>query len=369
MSTERNKKIIKTSIIGIIVNLILVLFKASIGILVNSIAIILDAINNLTDALSSIITIIGTKLAERRPDKKHPFGYGRIEYFSSLIIAIIILFAGLTALQESIPKIFHPVTADYTFISILIITIAVIVKFLLGRYVKKVGEEINSQSLIASGSDALFDSILSLSTVIAAIISITWHISIEGILGTIIAIIIIKAAIEILRDTVNSMIGTRADKKLADKLKAEINAFNNVLGTYDLILHNYGPTQLIGSAHIEVPDSLTANDIHALTRGIILKIYNDYGIILTIGIYASNTDDPEHLKIKEELMEIIEKYSGVIQVHGFFVDQKVKLVTFDIIFDFIEENPDKIKNKILSELKDLNPTYTFHAILDRDFSE
>lgn len=169
---DRQSKIIKTSIIGIVVNLILVAFKATIGILVNSIAITLDAVNNLTDALSSIITIIGAKLAGKAPDKNHPYGYGRIEYFSSIIIAVIVLWAGVTALQESWPKIFAPDVTSYTTTSLIIIAVAVVVKILLGRYVKSTGEKINSQALIASGSDALFDAILSLSTLIAAIISI-----------------------------------------------------------------------------------------------------------------------------------------------------------------------------------------------------
>ncbi len=366
---DRDQRIVKTSIIGIIVNLILVAFKATIGILVNSIAITLDAINNLTDALSSIITIIGTKLAGRAPDKKHPFGYGRIEYFSSVIIAIIILIAGLTALQESIPKILNPVVANYDFISIFIIAVAVVVKFVLGRYVKKVGEEINSQSLIASGSDALFDSILSLSTVVAAIISIIWHISIEGILGTIIAVIIIKTAIEILSETVNSMIGTRVDEELTDKIKEEVSAFDNVLGAYDLTLHNYGPTQLMGSIHIELPDSLTAKEIHVLTRRIVMKIYSDYGIILTVGVYASNTDNPQYAEIKEKLQKIINEKSEILQMHGFYVDAELNLITFDLIIDFDAEDPSEIKDNVVKEISELYPEFNFDAILDRDFSE
>ena len=149
---SRQSKIVKTSIIGIVVNLILVAFKATVGILVNSIAITLDAVNNLTDALSSIITIIGTKLAGKAPDKNHPYGYGRIEYFSSVIIAAIVLWAGVTALMESWPKIFHPDVTSYTTVSLVIIAVAVVVKFVLGRYVKSVGEKINSQALVASGS-------------------------------------------------------------------------------------------------------------------------------------------------------------------------------------------------------------------------
>ena len=154
---DRNKKIIKVSIFGIIVNVILAGFKALVGLLANSIAIILDAVNNLSDALSSIITIIGTKLSTKRPNKKHPFGYGRIEHFSSIIIAILVLFAGITSFKESLDKIINPEKAEYSIITLIIIVVAVFVKFFFGRYVKSEGEKLNSGSLVASGTDAISD--------------------------------------------------------------------------------------------------------------------------------------------------------------------------------------------------------------------
>lgn len=364
---DRNKIIVKTSVIGIMVNLILVAFKATIGIMVNSIAITLDAVNNLTDALSSIITIIGTKLAAKAPDKKHPYGYGRIEYFSSVIISVIVLLAGITALEESFPKIFNPVLADYNFVSIFIIAVAVVVKFLLGRYVKDKGKEINSQSLVASGSDALFDAILSLSTVVAAIISLIWNISLEGILGTIIALVIIKAAIEMLSETLSSMIGTRVDSEITDRLKETVQSFDEVLGAYDLVLHNYGPTQLMGSVHVELKDNMTARDIHKLTRKIQYHINNEFGIVLTVGIYASNTDK-EFGKIKEDLIEIIKNYPEILEMHGFYVDDDINLITFDIIIDF-NANSHKVKEKVLEEIRNKYPNYQFDALLDADYSD
>lgn len=365
---DRSKVIVKTSIIGIIVNLILVAFKASIGLMVNSIAITLDAVNNLTDALSSIITIIGAKLADKAPDKKHPYGYGRIEYFSSVIIAVIVLFAGITALEESVPKIFNPVLADYTWISIFIITVAVVVKFFLGKYVKSIGEEVNSQSLVASGSDALFDALLSSTTVIAAIISFIWNISLEGILGTIISIVIIKASFEILSETVSSMIGTRIDEEISHSIKETINSFDGVLGAYDLILHNYGPTKSIGSIHIEIRDDLTARDIHKLTRQILYTIYEKFGIVLTVGVYASNTNTEEYKKIKDDLKHIISKYPEILEMHGFYIDDEIKLITFDIIVDF-DANREKVKDKLLDEIGKSYPHYKFDAILDADYSD
>ena len=365
---DRDKIIVKTSIIGILVNLVLVAFKASIGIMVNSIAITLDAVNNLTDALSSIITIIGTKLAGKAPDEEHPYGYGRIEYFASVIISVIVLLAGITALEESVPKIFNPVLADYTFVSIFIIAVAVVVKFLLGRYVKGKGKEINSQSLVASGSDALFDAILSLSTVVAAIISLIWNISLEGILGTIIAFVIIKAAIEMLSETLSSMIGTRVDNEITDKLKERIGEFEEVKGVYDLTLHNYGPTQLMGSVHVEVNDDLTAKEIHKLTRQILYSVYEEFGIVLTVGIYASNVDTPESMEIKESLLKIIGKYPEILQMHGFYIDEDINLITFDIIVDF-DANGHEVKEKVLEEIRNKYPNYQFDAILDADYSD
>ena len=328
---SRQDKIIKTSIIGIVVNLILVAFKAVVGIMTNSIAITLDAVNNLTDALSSIITIIGTKLAGKAPDKNHPYGYGRIEYFSSVIIAAIVLWAGITALMESWPKIFTPDVTNYTTVSLIIIAVAVAVKFVLGQYVKGVGKDINSQALVASGSDAFFDAILSLSTLVAAIISIFFHISLEGILGVIIAIVIIKASIDMLRETMDSMIGARVDPELSQNIKESIREVPGVYGVYDLSLHNYGPEDMQGSVHIEIDDNLTAVEIQKLTRQISAKIYKEFSIILTVGIYAHNDS---YKNIRDDLYNIASRYDEVLEIHGFIVYEDENLITFDMIVDF-----------------------------------
>ena len=362
---SRQDKIVKTSIIGIIVNLILVAFKAVIGILTNSIAITLDAVNNLTDALSSIITIIGAKLAGRAPDKNHPYGYGRIEYFSSVIIAAIVLWAGITAFTESFPKIFNPDVTNYTTVSLVIIAVAVVVKFVLGQYVKKVGEDINSQALVASGSDAFFDAILSLSTLIAAIISIFFHISLEGILGVIISFVIIKASIDMLRETLDSMIGSRVDSELSHKIKESICEIDGVYGAYDLSLHNYGPEDMQGSVHVEVDDTLTALDIHNLSRAISYKIYKEFSIILTVGIYARND---KFQNIRNDLDRIIEKYEEVLEIHGFIVYEQENLVTFDIIVDF-DADRKKVKDEILKEIKELYPEFNYIMIDDYDVSD
>ena len=363
---SRQDKIIKTSIIGIVVNLILVAFKATIGVLVNSIAITLDAVNNLTDALSSIITIIGAKLAGKAPDESHPYGYGRIEYFSSIIIAAIVLWAGITAFMESWPKIFNPDVTSYTTVSLIIIAVAVVVKFVLGKYVKNVGEEINSQALIASGSDAFFDGILSLATLIAAIISIFYNISLEGILGVIISIVIIKASLEMIKETVDSMLGDRVDHDLSVNIKESIREFPEVYGAYDLTLHNYGPESMQGSVHIEVDDDMTAVEIQRLTRKISAEIFRKYNVLLNgIGIYAKNN---KFSNIRSDLYDIASKYPAIKEIHAFIVYEDENLITFDMIVDFSADR-EELKEKVLSEIKSRHPQFDYYIIDDYDVSD
>ena len=273
LSENRGKTIVRTSIIGILTNVLLVAFKATLGILVNSIALVLDAVNNLSDALSSVVTIIGEKLASKAPDKRHPMGYGRIEYISSMTISALVLYAGITSLVESVKKILNPSPASYTKLSIIVIGIAVVIKFILGKYVKSQGKKINSTALIASGSDSLFDSILSLSVFISAIIFMTWEISLEAYVGTIISIFMIKAGIEMMLSTIDDLIGHRADRYMVKKITDLINEEEQVLGVYDLALFNYGPNRYYCSLHVELPDTMSVSDVDKLTRKLQYKVY------------------------------------------------------------------------------------------------
>lgn len=365
---QREKKIIKVSIIWIITNIVLVIFKAIVWFLSNSIAIILDALNNLSDVLSSAITIVWTKLSSKKPDKEHPYGHGRIEYFSALIIAVIILTAWLVAMKESVLKIIHAEKATYSIYTIIIVVAAIFTKFFLWRYVKNQWERLNSGSLIASGIDALNDCLISLWTLVAAIISMIWWFSLEWYLWVIIGLLIIKTAFEILRKSVNDVIWTRADQKMIDNLKAKISSYEWVLGVYDLILHNYGPNNIIAMAHIQVNDEMKAKKIHRLTRTISTDIFTEYGIILTLGIYACN-DEWIYGDIQKRLNEIIKKHKSIIQMHGFYVDEKVNTVYFDLIFDFDEKKPERIVKEIKHEIKKDFPQYEYNVIIDTDFSE
>ena len=367
--TSREKKIIKTSIIGIIANVFLAGFKAAIGLLSNSIAITLDAVNNISDAGSSLITIVGAKLAGREPDKKHPFGYGRIEYLSAMIISVIVLYAGITSLVESIKQIIHPETPDYSVVSLVIVAVAVVVKFFLGRYVKATGEKVNSDSLINSGEDARLDSVISASTLVAAVIFLAFGLSLEAWLGAIISLIIIKSGIEMLKETVSRILGENNDPELAKVIKQTVRSFPDVQGAYDLVLHNYGPDAWNGSIHIEIPDTYSADKLDALIRDIEETVYRKHNVILTaVGVYSMNTKDTEISETRKAVRDIAMAHEYVKGMHGFYLDREKKSMRFDVVISFDAEDRKAVYTSVVEDVQKAFPDYELRIAMDLDLS-
>lgn len=356
---KRESIIVKTSIVGIAANVALAGFKAVIGMLANSIAITLDAVNNLSDAVSSIITIVGTKLAGKAPDKKHPLGYGRIEYLTAMVISGIILYAGITSLTESVKKIIHPEKADYTLVALIIIAAAIVVKLFLGTFFKKRGKTVNSQSLIASGSDASFDAILSASVLASALLYMATGISLEAYVGVVIAAIIIKSGIEMMIETLNDILGQRTDPALVVAIKETITEDPEVHGAYDLFLYNYGPDKNYGSVHVEVDDTLSAIEIDALDRRIQAEVYKKHGVILTgIGLYARNTTDDAAKKMETAIMETVMAHDYAMSFHGFYANFDEKFASFDVVLSFECDRMEALK-EICGEVQGLYPDWGF----------
>ena len=363
---NRNKVIVRTSIIGIVTNILLATVKAIIGLMANSIAVVLDAVNNMSDALSSIITIVGNKLSQKLPNEKHPLGYGRIEYLTAMTVASIVLYAGITSGVESVKKIITPETADYSTTSLVIIAIAVVVKFVLGRYVKAQGERVQSGSLIASGADALFDAIISLSVLAAALIFIFTGLSLEAYIGVLISIFIIKAGFSMLMDTVSDLLGKRADKDLSKRIKEILRSEESVRGAYDLIINDYGPERKLGSVHLELPDTMTVAEFDKLTRKLETKVYCETGVLLAgIGVYSYNTQNDEAAKIRNEILNKVTSHEFVIQMHGFYVDTSAKEIRFDAVMRF-GINAQEALQTIQSEVQEMFPDYRIQISPDID---
>lgn len=366
---SRSKEIIRTSVIGIIANVLLASFKAVVGLLANSVAVVLDAVNNLSDALSSVITIVGTKLSLRPADNKHPFGYGRVEYFSAIIIAVIVLTTGITSLVESIKKILHPIEPDYTTVTLVVIIVAILTKLVLGWFVRKKGQQLDSDALIASGSDALFDAVITLATLVSAGIMLLWNVSLDGYLGALISLVIIKAGVEMLSSPINQLLGSQAPPDLIHQIKTDIGGMEPVQGVFDLILHGYGPNLSIGSVHIGVPDTLTAHEIHGLTRRIAERMYDQYGIIMTVGIYSIATGDNKCTELQRNVIQTLSRQEHVLQVHAFYYDRDKNSISVDVVPDRTVTNDEAFIGLLQEQLKAVAPGMSIGIVIDHNYSD
>lgn len=370
LQKERQNKIIKTSILGIVGNSLLALFKVIIGMGANSIAILVDAVNNLSDALSSVITIIGTNLAGKDPDKDHPFGYGRIEYLSAMVISVIILYVGISSLVESGKKIINPTNPSYNYITIVVVILSVLVKLVIAYYFNKVGKDVDSDALINSGQDSKLDSFVSLSILLAAGLYVWFGLSLEAYLGAIISIIIIKSAIDMLSKTISQLLGEKIDPKLAKEVIATVEKFPGVEGASALVLNNYGLNDWNGSIDIGVPDDYTAEQLDEIIRDIQLEIYYRYRIELTaVGVYPINASNREIINAKDEIKEIISSHEYIIGLHGLYVDEIDKEIRFDVIISLDAKDRLKVLKDVVTDVKNHFPDYNIEAFPNIDYTD
>ena len=251
-----------------------------------------------------------------------------------------------------------------------IIIAGIIVKFILGIYVKKKGKEVNSDSLVASGSDAFNDAILSISVLASAIIYLIFNISLEAYVGVLLSIFIIKSGIELIKESVDNMLGVRVESELAKNIKKDVIQEKNVRGAFDLVLNNYGPDKYLGSIHIEVPDTLSVAEVDKISRNITKNIMNKYGVILhTIGIYSVNTKDEKIMEIQNDIHNIVFSHDGIIQMHGFYLDEQDKTISFDIIIDFNIKDREEVYKLIYDEIQEKYKDYKINITLDVDVSD
>lgn len=367
---HREQQIIRVSIIGIITNIFLAGFKFTVGFLAHSVAIMVDALNNASDVLSSVITIVGTKLAGLPADKQHPYGHGRVEYLTAEVISAIVLYAGITALIESAKKILNPEVPEYSTATLVVVAAGVVVKILLGRYVSKQGEALSSDALKDSGKDALMDSAVSTATLLGALAFLGFGVNLEAYLGVFISIIIIKAGLEMFRETTSKILGERIDSEISSAIKETICETEGISGAYDLILTNYGPDRLMGSVHVEVPDFWTADKIDTTSREIAYKVYTKHHVILAaIGIYSQNIGNDGVKKMQTRITEAVMSQKYVLQMHGFYCNVKERVIRFDIVIDFAAPDFDQVHLEVTEAVRKLYPAFSVTVQPDSDFSD
>lgn len=364
---KRHRIIVRASIIGIIFNLVLAILKVVAGFLANSIAIIADAANSLSDCLSSIVTIVTSYFARRAPDKKHPLGHGRSEYMGTLVVGGIISYIGITAGIEAVKKIITPTDVTYSMVTLIVVICAILTKIFLSLYTLAAGKKAKSDTLIASGKDAFSDVLISSSTLLAIA---TYHflgLNIEPYLALLISLFIVRTGYNIIRETTSQLLGERADRDIAKRIRNTINAIENVEGAYDLILHDYGPTTIIASVNIEVPCTMTAPELDDLSREIRRKVYKKHHVVMSsVGIYSIDTKDAETRDLYHQMQVLLEEYPDVIELHGFHLDKTDKTISCDIVIDFSAENRQELFAEIKKAAQAKFADYRLEIVLDAD---
>ncbi len=363
----RVKNIIKASVLGVLVNLLLTAVKGLAGYVTGSIVIINDALSSLNDMLAGIITIVGIFFASKQPDREHPYGYGQLEYVSTTTLAMLEVVAGATAFIKSIEEILHPTVSEYPNVLLGILALGIIIRLFSGRYLVTKAHSYSSEALLANGEEMFVNAFASVTTIITALAQVYYGYNLEGWFGLMIALFILKSSLTSLWDCLGDIVGKRVNETLAVPIKETIEAFPEVLGAYDLMLHRYGVEKAIGSVHIEVRDFLSAKEIHKLTRDITIEVFFKYGVLLTIGIYANNMEDPETRDVKTKLQEVCAALPEILELHGFYLDRIENTIFFDIVVDFSVKDAHTTQNLIISQMTEAFPQYKYYAIVDRDY--
>lgn len=359
------------STVGVLCNLLLFTGKFLAGVVMQSIAVTADAFNNLSDAASSIISFVGMKMASKPADKEHPFGHGRIEYIAAFIVAFLVIEVGFTFFKSSIQKIMHPEAVVFELASFVILGVSVLVKIWLGMFNKKLGKKINSKVLEATAADCIGDVAVTSATMAAILIGYFFNMNIDGIAGLLVSMVVMWAGINIAKDTLEPLIGEATDPELCEQIVGMVEAYDGVVGTHDLIVHNYGPNKSMASIHAEVPRNVDIEISHEIIDRIEREVSRELGIFLVIHMDPIETDDQELLKVKSQVKHVIEAVDGQVSFHDFRMvngENQVNLI-FDLVvpYDYNDSKQEEMLQQIRGMMKQIDSRYVCVITVDKSF--
>ncbi len=360
-------------IVGIVVNSILFIIKLVIGISISSIAVLADAFNNLSDAASSVITIIGFKLSNLPPDKEHPYGHGRIEYLSALIVAFMVMLVGFQFIKTSIDRIIHPKAVVFELISFIILLISIFFKIWLSIFNKKLGDKISSSTLKATSTDALGDVFTTSVVVVSLLASLFTDVAIDGYIGVLIALAILYAGFNLVKETISPLIGEAPSEELINSIKNGVLSYEYITGVHDLIVHNYGPGRTMASIHAEFPANIGVMDIHEVIDKAERELSEKLELHLVIHMDPISIDTKEIIKTRNEVEEIIKDNPIIKSIHDFRIvgEGNKKNLIFDIVIDANKLSKDitekSIEHDILSAIKRNSPQYNCIITIDKEY--
>lgn len=358
-TNERSKNIIKYNICGIAMNLFLAVIKIAAGLVARAHAVMLDGVNSLSDMISSLLTILSSYIAGKRGTKDHPLGYGRLEYISSFVVTVIIMYVGARTLAEAVKAIIHPHDPpEYSMIVVVIMVISLACKVVYGVIMRRNGRRLDSAAMIMTGTESLGDALISLAILSAIVIYRMTGVDIEHYLCIIIAVMILRTGAEMIKDCIDKMLGTRLADDERKRIAAIAAGFDEVMHVSNLVMHNYGENCYVGSLDIAVDEKLTAAEVSRLSRRIIRKA-EEQGVTLTsVGISGVNTTDPEAVEIWDRIIDVARKYKGLKQLHSFEIDAEEKYMSFAAVPDYAEKNRDESIRTFTEEIKRMYPDMT-----------
>lgn len=331
---EREGVITAVSALGIAVNLLIAAAKVVLGLFASSIAIVSEGVNNASDAMTSVLTLVGSRLAGKLPDAKHPFGYGRVEYLTSLVIAGLILFTGIEMLISSVRLIFEPSELNVSVPALAVVAVSAVIKFLLGVFTVSAGKRSGSGALVGVGLDCRNDSFISVVTILSAVIFIVSGVSVDAYVGVLMSLLVVKAGFDVLRDTVSELLGRPGDAELAAKLYREIRSTPGILGAVDMMLHNYGPDAYSGSVNVEIDHEKTVGEVYDFLHALQLRIMREYNVTLVFGVYAVDGDHEEVRVIRQRIAEFVRAHEHVKSFHAVYLDPASPRLYCDLIVDY-----------------------------------
>lgn len=342
------------SVVGICCNLVLFAAKLMIGIMAHSISVMADAFNNLSDAASSIISFIGVKMAQKPADEDHPFGHGRIEYISAFIVAFFVIQVGFSLFKSSVGKIHTPQEMAYSQISIVILLISIGIKLWMGMFNRTLGKRIHSTVMMATAADSLGDAATTSATMVSLIVFGLWGINIDGIIGLAVSVAVMVAGINIARDTLAPLIGQAIDPKVYREIKEFVEQYEGIVGTHDLIVHNYGPSKSMASIHAEVPSDENIQVSHEIVDTIERECLRKLGVFLVIHMDPVETHNEQVTAIKEQIGRVLEGLDSRLEFHDLRVvdgTRRVNLI-FDLVVprDYNEAMRDTLRVRVSEEM-------------------
>ncbi|MGI5999550.1 MAG: cation diffusion facilitator family transporter [Candidatus Merdisoma sp.] len=349
------------SALGIVCNVLLFAGKLAVGVAVRSVSVMADAFNNLSDAASSVIGFVGVKMAGKPADREHPFGHGRIEYIAALVVAFLVLQVGFTFFQNSIDKIRHPEDLSFELVPMLILLASVCVKLWLGYFNRVLGKKINSSVMQATAADAMGDVVTTLATIASILFFHFTDINIDGFVGLLVSLVVMWAGVGIARDTLEPLIGQPVEPETYRKITEFVESYDGILGSHDLIVHNYGPTRSLASIHAEVPNDVDIETSHEIIDRIERDAAKKLGLFLVIHMDPVAVKDERVTELKNQVSSVLKQIDDRLSLHDFRIvdgEHQINLI-FDVVVphSYMDKERDELHMEILEKVSELDPRY------------